>query len=575
MCPGYCAGCSDQSEWELLSVATYSEIASEGRVSEKNMLREERERRAEEMVEQAERRVEEERERAIESERRVEEERERASEAERRVEEERERAIEAEKRVEEERERAIEAERMVEYERERAIEVERSVEEERERATRAEQIAIEAERRVEEERERAIEAERRVEERERAIEAERRVEEERERAIEAERRVEEERERAIEAERRVEEERERAIEAERRVEEERERAIEAERRVEEERERAIEAERRVEEERERAIEAERRVEEERERAIEAERRVVVEEERERVRQAEVRAEELQTRLEEVEERKREREGVQQQSIDAEERGPSWEVSGENVEMTENVIGIGGWAEVRVAHLSVAAKTLHRQLAYDYHRQFFQREMKIAARVNHPNMLRFYGAKLEGGMSILTELMPNSLREKVELGHTHPEQRLSNEHLLSIAVDVARALNYLHHMFPDPLIHRDLSSANVLLKPTPDGGWLAKVSDYGSVNFQRLLNTENPGSPVYAAPESHDPSQQTPKMDIFSFGVLLIEIFTSEFPVFEHRPQLISLIPFRALVELIERCLRVDRNQRPTAAQVLDHLQVLQ
>ena len=517
MCPGYCAGCSDQSEWEHLSVATYPEIASEGRVSEKNMLREERERRAEEMVEQAERMVEEERERAIEAERRVEEERERA---------------------------------------------------------------IAAERRVEEESERAIEAERRVEDRERAIEAERRVEEERERAIEAERRVEEERERAIEAERRVEEERERAIEAERRVKEERERAIEAERSVEEERERAtraeeiaIEAERRVEEEKERAIEAERVVEEERERAIEAERRV--EEERERVRQAEVRAEELQRRLAEVEEREREREGVQQQSIDAEERGPSWEVSGENVEMTENVIGIGGWAEVRVAHLRVAAKTLHRQLVYDYHRQLFQREMAVAARVSHPNLLRFYGAKLEGGMSILTELMPNSLREKVELGHTHPEQRLSNKHLLSIAVDVARALNYLHHMFPDPLIHRDLSSANVLLKPTPDGGWLAKVSDYGSVNFQQQLNTVNPGSPVYAAPESHDPSQQSPKMDIFSFGVLLIEMFTSEFPVVEHRPQLISSIPFPALVELIERCLKVDRNQRPTAAQVLDTLQVLQ
>ena len=339
----------------------------------------------------------------------------------------------------------------------------------------------------------------------------------------------------------------------------------------EERERRAEemveqAESRVEEERERAIEAE-------ERAIEAERRV--EEERERVRQAEVRAEELQRRLEEVEEREREREGVQQQSIDAEERGPSWEVSGENVEMTENVIGTGGWAEVRVAHLRVAAKTLHPQLVYDYHRQLFQREMAVAARVSHPNLLRFYGAKLEGGMSILTELMPNSLREKVDLGHSHPEQRLSNKHLLSIAVDVARALNYLHHMFPDPLIHRDLSSANVLLKPTPDGGWLAKVSDYGSVNFQRQLNTMNPGSPVYAAPESHDPSLQSPKMDIFSFGVLLIEMFTCEFPVIEHRPQLISSIQFPPLVELVERCLKVDRNQRPTAAQVLDTLQVLQ
>ena len=231
--------------------------------------------------------------------------------------------------------------------------------------------------------------------------------------------------------------------------------------------------------------------------------------------------------------------------------------------------------MRVAHLKVAAKELHSQLESDYYDQVFQREMAVAARVSHPNLLRFHGAKLEGGMTILTELMPTSLRAEVNRGHRHPEHRLSREHILSIAMDVACALNYLHHLIPDPIIHRDISSANVLLKPTPNGGWLAKVSDYGSANFQQQLQTQNPGSPVYAAPESHNPGLQSPKMDIFSFGVLLIEMCTSHFPVPERRPDLIESIRYPQLVRLIRWCLNEDRNQRPTAAQVIDYLRTLQ
>ena len=295
----------------------------------------------------------------------------------------------------------------------------------------------------------------------------------------------------------------------------------------------------------------------------------------RVRQAEARAAELQMRLDEVEGREQERVAIQHQAIAAEQRGPSWEVGEEDLWLTGEVIGIGGWAEVRVAHLKVAAKKLHSQLVYDYHRRLFQREMAVAARVSHPNLLRFHGAKLEGGMTILTELMPTSLRAEVERGHRHPEHRLSWEHILSITMDVASALNYLHHLIPDPIIHRDLSSANVLLKPTPNGGWLAKVSDYGSANFEQQLETQNPGSPVYAAPESHNPALQSPKMDMYSFGVLLIEMCTCEFPAPERHPDLIESIRYSQLVRLIRWCLNEDRNQRPIAAQVIDYLHTLQ
>ena len=302
----------------------------------------------------------------------------------------------------------------------------------------------------------------------------------------------------------------------------------------------------------------------------------VEGERDRVRielqQAQRRANELQRRLNEMERKENERMVVQEQAIAAEQRGPSWEVKEDELEVTDQRLGIGGWAEVRVAKLKVAAKVLHEQLIYDYHRRLFRREMDVAARVSHPNLLRFLGARLEGGMAILTELMPTSLRALVTGG---PGHHLPLQHIISIGIDVACALNYLHNMTPDPIIHRDLSSANILLQPTPNGGWLAKVSDYGTAHFQSQLQTENPGSPVYTAPESHNPGLQTPKMDIYSFGVVLVEMCTCQFPAPERRPELIQSIEYPQLVELIMRCLNEDKDRRPTAAQLIDILQSMQ
>ena len=327
---------------------------------------------------------------------------------------------------------------------------------------------------------------------------------------------------------------------------------------------------------------EKQVAEERARGMEREmdrvrgERDVAKGERDRVRvelhQALARADELQQRLEEVEGREHERLVVQEQAIAAEQRGPSWEVREDELGVTDERLGVGGWAEVKVANLKVAAKVLHEQLIYEYHRQLFRREMDMAARVSHPNLLRFLGARLEGGMAILTEFMPTSLRALV---NRRPQQQLPVNHILSISIDVASALNYLHHMTPDPMIHRDLSSANVLLQPTPDGGWLAKVSDYGTANFQSQLQTENPGSPVYTAPESRDPAQQSPKMDIYSFGVLLVEMCTCDFPAPEQRNELIESIRHPRLVAVIIPCLRDNKDRRPSAAQLMDILHAMQ
>ena len=65
--------------------------------------------------------------------------------------------------------------------------------------------------------------------------------------------------------------------------------------------------------------------------------------------------------------------------------------------------------------------------------------------------------------------------------------------------------------------------------------------------------------------------QSPKMGIFSFGVLLVEMLTGEFPASDERPRLLRYIFHQPLLNLIERCLSMDTNGRPNASDIIDEL----
>ena len=281
----------------------------------------------------------------------------------------------------------------------------------------------------------------------------------------------------------------------------------------------------------------------------------------RVQVAEQRAEEAERRAHGDQQRAREEPG---------EGEPSWLVHRDEINLTEEELGRGGWGVVKVATFRgahIAAKCLYGALNYGYWQNIFSREMNMAARIRHPNLLQFIGATLEGELIILTELMPTSLRAVLE----RAREPLPHQQISTIGLDVARALNYLHLMQPTPFIHRDISSGNVLLEPQPNDSWKAKVSDYGSVNLLENLRTVGPGSPVYAAPEANIPPLQSPKMDIFSFGVLLVEMCTACFPDVADRERLIQSIRQPDMVALIQRCLAEDRNERPSATDIITEL----
>lgn len=235
---------------------------------------------------------------------------------------------------------------------------------------------------------------------------------------------------------------------------------------------------------------------------------------------------------------------------------------------EKILGQGGWATVTIATFrktQVAAKCFYGEIISNYNRHLFNREMNMAARLRHPNLVQFIGATIDREPIIITELMSTSLR------HVLVEQKLNFLQIKCIGLDVGKALNYLHNIKPDPIIHRDVSSGNVLLDPLPNNLWKAKIADYGSVNLLKELKTVGPGSPAYAAPEATSPPLQSPKMDIFSFGILLIEIFTGKFPDVESHNQLKAEINHNDYLRIVNMCLMKNPTERPTAELVIDEL----
>ena len=181
----------------------------------------------------------------------------------------------------------------------------------------------------------------------------------------------------------------------------------------------------------------------------------------------------------------------------------WVISRNEIQMTENCLGRGGWGSVNegtYCGCTVAVKQIHDLILSPHNRLLFEREMNIASACRHPCLLQFIGATNDEGTPLfVTELMEMSLRALLA------QRQLSETEITVISLDVARALNYLHQKKPHPIIHRDVSSANVLLWRQGDQ-WRGKVSDYGTANFMQQTMTVAPGAMIYSSPEALTPNQ---------------------------------------------------------------------
>nr|CAH67588.1 OSIGBa0112M24.5 [Oryza sativa] len=162
---------------------------------------------------------------------------------------------------------------------------------------------------------------------------------------------------------------------------------------------------------------------------------------------------------------------------------------------------------------------------------FSNEIALLKKIEHRNLVQLLGyIDKRNERIVITEYVPNgTLREHLD------GQRglvLSFNQRLEIAIDVAHGLTYLHLYAEKPIIHRDVKSSNILLNE----GFRAKVADFGFARTgptepdQSQIQTDVRGTAGYVDPEYLRTNHLTVKSDVFSYGVLLLEILSGRRPI---------------------------------------------
>ncbi|XP_015951388.1 LOW QUALITY PROTEIN: receptor-like kinase TMK3 [Arachis duranensis] len=209
---------------------------------------------------------------------------------------------------------------------------------------------------------------------------------------------------------------------------------------------------------------------------------------------------------------------------------------------ENELGRGGFGGVYKGELDdgtkIAVKRMEAGVISRKALDEFQSEIAVLSKVRHRNLVSLLGYSVEGTERLLVyEYMPQgALSKHLFQWKSLQLEPLSWKRRLNIALDVARGMEYLHTLAHQSFIHRDLKSSNILL----GDDFRAKVSDFGLVKLapdgKKSVVTRLAGTFGYLAPEYAVTGKITTKADVFSFGVVLMELLTGLTALDEDRPE---------------------------------------
>ncbi|XP_064981592.1 U-box domain-containing protein 52-like [Musa acuminata AAA Group] len=197
------------------------------------------------------------------------------------------------------------------------------------------------------------------------------------------------------------------------------------------------------------------------------------------------------------------------------------------------IGEGGYGSVYkcyLDHTAVAVKVLRPDAAQS--RSQFHQEVEILSCIRHPNMVLLLGACPEYGCLVYEYMANGSLEDRLFRRGNTPV--IPWQYRFQIVAEIATCLLFLHHKKPEPLVHQDLKPGNILL----DKYYVSKISDVGlarlvppsvanSVTQYRMTSTA--GTFYYIDPEYQQTGMLGVKSDIYSLGILLLQIITAKPP----------------------------------------------
>lgn len=197
----------------------------------------------------------------------------------------------------------------------------------------------------------------------------------------------------------------------------------------------------------------------------------------------------------------------------------------------NLLGQGGFGYVHKGVLAngkvVAVKSLKSGSGQG--EREFSAEVEIISRVHHRHLVSLVGYCIAGGQRMLIyEFVSNNTLEYHLHGKNRPVMDWSKR--TTIAMGAAKGLAYLHEDCHPRIIHRDIKAANILI----DDNWEAMVADFGLAKLNDTnvthVSTRVMGTFGYLAPEYASSGKLTEKSDVFSYGVMLLELITGRRPV---------------------------------------------